>query len=103
MEMFYYILAASVATALTRLLPLFLFKKSVHNEKLIFLQKNSSLLIMSILLVYALSTLGVSGVLQICAVCCAFLAVILQIWRKNALLSIAISTILYMICLRIFS
>lgn len=103
MEMFYYILAASVATALTRLLPFFIFKKSVHNEKLIFLQKNSGILIMSILLVYALSTLGVGVVLQICAVLCAVLAVILQIWRKNALLSIALSTILYMILLRVFS
>lgn len=102
MEILYYILAAAIATALTRFLPFLLFKKSVHNEKLIFLQKNSGLIIMSILLVYAISTLGVGGAMLVFAVLCAALAVFMQFIFKNALLSIAVSTILYMILLRFF-
>lgn len=102
MEILYYILVAAAATALTRFLPFLLFKKSVHNEKLIFLQKNSGIIIMSILLVYAISTLGVSEIMLIFATLCAILAIFLQFIFKNALLSIAISTILYMVLLRFF-
>lgn len=102
MDMFYYILAASVATALTRLLPFFIFKKSTHNNTLIFLQKNSGIVIMCILLVYAIKSLDVSVFGTCVGVGCAVLAIILQALRRNFLLSIIFSTAAYMFMLSFF-
>lgn len=97
MELLAYTITAGVATALTRFLSYFVFKKSTHNENLLYLQKNSGIVIMAILLVYAINSLGVSGAGLGVAVFCAVLAIGLQIWRRNFLLSIAVSTLLYML------
>lgn len=101
MEIFWYILVASVATALTRFLPFLIFKKSLNNKNLLYLQKNSGIIIMTILLVYAITTLEADLKVTILAVFCSIFAIILQAWRRNFLLSIALSTIVYMAILRL--
>ena len=97
MELLAYTIVAGVATALTRFLAYFVFKNNNSNENLLYLQKNSGIVIMAILLVYAINSLNVSGAGLVVAVFCAILAIGLQLWRKNFLLSIALSTILYML------
>lgn len=97
MELLAYTIVAGMATALTRFLAYFVFKKNTHNENLLYLQKNSGIVIMAILLVYAINSLGVSGAGLGMAIFCTILAIGLQIWRRNFLLSIALSTILYML------
>ena len=48
-----YIIAASVATILTRFLPYWLFKKKSNSHSLAYLQKYSGLMIMAILIIYS--------------------------------------------------
>ncbi len=103
MEYLPYIVAASVATALTRFLPYWIFKKRTNSPTLAYLQKTSGLLIMVVLTFYALRGMDFSGVAHgAAAVACLALAFVLQAWRKNFLLSIAVPTITYMGCVSIF-
>ncbi|NLK66675.1 MAG: branched-chain amino acid ABC transporter [Campylobacteraceae bacterium] len=96
------IFVASLATFLTRFLPYVLLRGKNESEWLKFIEKNSGLFIMVILIFYALQNTKFSvypyGVPEILGVIAAFL---LQIWRKNALLSIAGATILYMVLIRV--
>ena len=94
MELLAYTIVAGVATALTRFLAYFVFKNNTGSENLLYLQKNSGIVIMAILLVYAINSLNVSGLGLGVAVFCTILAIALQLWRKNFLLSIALSTII---------
>ncbi|MCR8696117.1 AzlD domain-containing protein [Campylobacter sp. RM19073] len=91
-----YILAGCVATLLCRFLPYFLFKKRSNGEVLKYLERRSTLVIMIILTIYAIASMKFDNIwLGACAVACLFLAITLQIWRKNSLISIAVPTILY--------
>lgn len=96
MEALPYILAASMATILTRFLPFFIFKKRSASPLLAHLQKNSALFIMVVLVIYAIKSLNVSGFSLIFALFCTVFVLILQIWRGNFMLSIVAGTLLYM-------
>lgn len=93
-----YLLVAGFATILTRFLPYFLLKEKSDLPLLLYLQKTSGLLIMVVLCVYAFNTLEFRGFTSISlAFICLILGLLLQIWRRNSLLSIAIPTILYIV------
>ncbi|MBQ9683137.1 MAG: AzlD domain-containing protein [Neisseriaceae bacterium] len=97
-----YIIAASVATILTRFLPYWLFKKKSNSHSLAYLQKYSGLMIMAILIIYSLKSIGFmpnrNGLLMII---CLLLTFVLHKLKHNFLLSISLPTILYMVLLRI--
>lgn len=101
-EYFPYLLVAGIATAMTRFLPYWIFKRKSENRTLAHLQKNSGLIIMAILTIYALKATGfmpnLIGVFMV--VCLALTFILHKIWH-NFLLSITLPTILYMILLRI--
>lgn len=104
MEFIFYILLASIATILTRFLPYWFFKKKTQNSNLVYLQKTSGLLIMAILTIYAMKTMNFSNLaFSLSAIFCLILVFILQIWRKNFLLSIVVPTLIYMVSIRIIS
>ena len=99
-----YILAAALATILTRFLPYWLLKKKTENHLLLHLQKTSGLLIMAILTIYAMKTLNYP---KLSYVFIAFfslsLAFVLHIWKKNFLLSMVIPTLSYMFLIRVIT
>lgn len=101
--LFLAIFFAGFATFLTRILPYLFFKNKKPSPVLLYLQKNMGQFIMIILVFYALSGTNFAkfpyGLPEISA---AILAIILQITAKNALLSIAASTIFYMIFSKLF-
>lgn len=87
---------AEVATFSTRALPYFFLKNKSQNKTLIYLEKNSALFVMVILVFYALKTTH-SNSYYVVEILSVLVCLIMQIRFKNALLSIAISTIFYMI------
>lgn len=102
MEYLPYILAASIATILTRFLPFWLFKKAHQSPILSHLQRTSTLLIMVVLLIFAFSGLDFSDTSRIIyAITALFSVIILELFTKNALLSIALPTIMYIVLLKI--
>lgn len=104
MEYLPYILIAGFATILTRFLPYWMFKKRTKNQTLLYLQKTISLIIMVVLLIYALRNMDFSTYsLGSAAIFCLILVFILQIWKKNSLLSIVLPTIIYMLLVRMLS
>ncbi|MBR6026215.1 MAG: AzlD domain-containing protein [Neisseriaceae bacterium] len=97
-------MAASIATILTRFLPYWIFKKQTNNITLLFLQKNTGLMIMLVLTIYALYSMGFSiSERGIILSFCLIVTAILHLWKKNFLLSISIPTILCIILFKIFS
>lgn len=96
------IFIASVATFLTRFLPYIMLRNKKESQWLKFLEKNSGLFIMVVLIFYALQNTKFNvypyGIPEILGVLTAF---ILQIRIKNALLSISGATILYMVLIRV--
>ncbi|MCI6988445.1 MAG: AzlD domain-containing protein [Campylobacter sp.] len=102
--LFMTLIIASIATFLTRSLPYFFLKKHSSHPILMFLQKNMGLLIMVILVFYALKPTKLTefpfGLPEILSV---IICIILQIYKKNALVSIAFSTAFYMILIRALS
>lgn len=104
MEYLPYILIAGFATILTRFLPYWMFKKRTQNQTLLYLQKTISLIIMVVLLIYALRNMDFSTYsLGSAVIFCLILVFILQIWKKNSLLSIVLPTIIYMLLVRMLS
>ena len=109
MEILPYIFLASLATILTRFLPLFLFKKKTASPNLAYLQKNSGLLIMVVLTIYALKTMlpSFSGgrafsadVLQTAMLLfCLIMAFVVHAKFRNSLVTIALPTLIYMAAL----
>lgn len=103
---FYVILAifmGFLATFGGRILPFLLFRSKSEGKNLAQIQQNMPLMIMVILVFYTLFSLDFSSLSK------TFIAVIacistfaLQICFKNAILSIFVGTILYMILGRIF-
>ena len=97
-----YIIAASVATILTRFLPYWLFKKKSNSHSLAYLQKYSGLMIMAILIIYSLKSIGfMPNRNSLLMIICLLLTFVLHKLKHNFLLSISLPTILYMALLRI--
>lgn len=92
---------AGVVTFLTRSLPYFFLKNQTQNKTLLYLDKNGALFIMIILIFYALKATP-SNSFYIVEILAILVCLFTQIRFKNALLSIATSTIFYMILSRVF-
>ena len=97
------VLVASLCTILVRFLPFVLFgRKGTPGRGVLYLGRVLPPAVMAILVVYCLkstSFAAVSGfVPQLTAVA---VVVLLHLWRRNTLLSIAGGTVLYMILLRV--
>lgn len=96
------ILFCAVATFLTRILAFLIFSKISYSPTLNYLKKHLPVTIMTILVFYGLTgsnfekTSGIPEILSIT------LSVILHIKTRNALLSIVIPTVFYMIFIQTF-
>lgn len=103
-----YIVAASVATILTRFLPFWLFKEKTTSATLAFLQRNCGLLIMVVLTIYAIKTMlpaefsSTKSLLLVGALfLCLAVSFAVHARFRNSLLSIALPTITYMVLIRL--
>ncbi len=93
------ILVMAVVTMLLRFLPFIIFD---HGEKLpqwiSYLGKVLPSAIMSMLLVYCLRNINFTqGSRGIPELLCVGIAVLLHVWKRNTILSIGVSTILFMV------
>ena len=93
------IAAAAVTTAATRFAPFLLFDRGGEPPKWIkYLGSVLPAALMSVLLIYCLKDVNfIEGSHGIPELICIAVAVGLHIWRGNVLLSIGVSTVLYMI------
>lgn len=93
----------SIVTILIRFLPFILFDHGKKLPKWIsYLGKVLPPAIMSMLLVYCLRNINfVEGNHGLPELICVGIAILLYSWKRNTLLSIGVSTILYMILIRI--
>lgn len=100
--MFLVVLTATVATFLTRVMPFWIFKKDKPSKWLLSVERHMGLFIMVILVFYALKDTNFKeflfGAREIIS---AVAAIVIHLRFKNALLSIVISTAIYMTLLRI--
>lgn len=98
------VLVASLCTILVRALPFALFgrKGSSPSRSVLYLGRVLPPAVMAILVVYCLKSTGFSSVSaflpQLLAVA---VVVLLHLWRRNTLLSIAGGTVVYMLLLRL--
>lgn len=96
------ILIMAAVTALIRFLPFFLFDKG--SEPPAWVKYLGSVLppaVMSMLLVYCIRFVNLTNKNHgIPEISCIITAVLLHLWKRNTLLSIAVSTILYMILIQ---
>ena len=97
------IAVAAIVTALLRFLPFIIFD---HGEKLpkwiIYLGKVLPPAIMSMLLVYCVRNINlVEGNHGFPELICIGVAMLMHNWKRNTLLSIGVSTLLYMIMIHI--
>lgn len=99
----YVIAIMSIVTILIRFLPFILFDHGKKLPKWIsYLGKVLPPAIMSMLLVYCLRNINfVEGNHGLPELLCVGIAILLHSWKRNTLLSIGVSTILYMILIRI--
>lgn len=93
----------SIITILIRFLPFIIFDHGKKLPKWIsYLGKVLPPAIMSMLLVYCLRNIKfVEGNHGLPELLCVGIAILLHSWKRNTLLSIGVSTILYMILIRI--
>lgn len=93
----------SIVTILIRFLPFILFDHGKKLPKWIsYLGKVLPPAIMSMLLVYCVRNINfVEGNHGLPELLCVGIAILLHSWKRNTLLSIGVSTILYMILIRI--
>ena len=93
------ILVMAAVTALIRFLPFFLFDKGGEPPAWVkYLGKVLPPAVMSMLLVYCVRSVNLaSGSHGIPEISCILVAILLHLWKRNNLLSIGLSTILYMI------
>lgn len=93
----------SIITILIRFLPFIIFDHGKKLPKWIsYLGKVLPPAIMSMLLVYCLRNINfVEGNHGLPELLCVGIAILLHSWKRNTLLSIGVSTILYMILIRI--
>lgn len=93
------IIVAALVTALLRFLPFIIFKGNRETPKIIsYLGKYLPYAIMAMLVVYCLKSVSLTaypfGIPELVGVVSV---VLLHIWRRNTLLSIAGSTVIYML------
>ncbi|EOJ0153689.1 branched-chain amino acid transporter permease [Campylobacter coli] len=99
----YAILAASLATYLTRVLAFILFKNKKENCHLLFVQYNMPLVIIIILFFYTFYEVDFySYPYGLDFIVSCILVFLIHLLFKNALLSIILGTIFYMFVLRLF-
>lgn len=93
------VIAAAITTAAVRYLPFILFDHGKQPPKWInYLGDVLPPALMSVLIIYCLRNVNLfAGSHGIPELLCIGIAVILHIWRGNVLLSICVSTVLYMI------
>ena len=91
------VLVVVLVTAATRFLPFLIFRK--HTPPFVeYLGKVLPCAIMGMLVVYCLKDVTVlSGSHGIPEILCCLVAAGLHVWKRNPLLSIGVSTVLYMI------
>ncbi|MBR6743073.1 MAG: branched-chain amino acid transporter permease [Clostridia bacterium] len=98
-----YILVTATVTLILRILPFILFKENAPTPKIITdLGKYLPYAIMAMLVVYCLKDVtplsypyGIPELISVAAV------VLLHIWKRNTLLSIAIGTVCYMLLVQL--
>lgn len=99
----YSIIAAFLATYLTRILAFVLFKKKKENRHLLFIQHNMPLAIIIILFFYTFYDVKFSSYpYGFDFILSCILVFLIHLIFKNALLSIILGTIFYMLALRLF-
>lgn len=96
------VIIAFLATFAPRFLPYLLFKKQARNDNLSFIQENMPLIIMVVLVFYCFLSFDFKTFpYAIDMLCACILVLILQLIFKNALISIFVSTLFYMIISRL--
>jgi len=90
----------ALATFLTRILAFILFSKTGETPTLNYLKKHLPVMIMTILIFYGLSGSNLETTYAVPEIAAIMLSVLLHLKTKNALASIFISTIFYMIMLQ---
>lgn len=101
-EVLQIILVVAGATFFTRVLPFLIFKKEAQlPNKIIYLGKVLPMVIMLCLIVYCIRNTDFSsspyGLVELS---CIGVVVVLQVWRRNTMLSIGVGTLLYMILIQ---
>ncbi len=96
------ILVASIGTALTRLLPFFVFRNVADNKLLKYLQETMPLLIMTLLVFFSLLGTPWSETYGIYEISGIFVAILCFLWFKNSVFSIFAGIIFYIFITRIF-
>lgn len=101
--LFLAVLISTIATFLTRCVPFYLIKNYKPSTWLTAVERHMGLMIMVVLVCYSLKDIRFNiypyGLNEILAV---LTAILVHLKFKNALLSIVVSTILYMVLLKIF-
>ena len=98
---FYLVLTVLLVTAATRFLPFLIFRKKAP-AWVEYLGKVLPAAIMGMLVVYCLKDVSfLSGSHGIPEIACCLVAAGLHIWKRNALLSIGVSTVLYMLLVQL--
>lgn len=96
------IILSALITFLLRAFPFLLFKKKELPKWLEKLEKNLPMTIMAVLIVYCLKDLKTQFMMMFLPYLLACLTVIFTYkWKKNTFLSIILSTIVYMIFIRL--
>jgi branched-subunit amino acid transport protein AzlD len=93
------ILVMAAVTAIIRFLPFILFDKGTEPPAWVkYLGKVLPPAVMSMLLVYCVRSVNLTGGNHgIPEISCILVAMLLHVWKRNTLLSIGCSTILYMV------
>ena len=103
MVLFVAVLLSAIATFITRATPFYALRNYKPNTYLDAIEKNMGMMIMVVLVCYVLKDTKFSefpyGLSEIAAV---FTAILMHLKFKNTLLSIVISTGIYMFLIRIF-
>ena len=96
------ILAATIGTALTRLLPFFIFKNATNNKLLKYLQDTMPLFIMTLVIFFSLLNTPWSETYGLYELGGIFSAILCFLWFKNSVFSIFTGIIFYIFLTRIF-
>lgn len=96
------ILVMALATLFTRALPFVIFRKNKPIPKSVtYLGKVLPFSVMAMLVVYCLKSINLlTGNHGICEIIGVSVAIILHLWKENTLLSIFVSTAIYMLCVQ---
>lgn len=97
------IIVAAIITFLLRVAPFAFFSKVNMPQKLQTVVKLLPAAIIAVLVIYCIKSITTSSALEaIITIGSCGVVVLLHLWKKNTLLSIAGGTIIYMILLRLF-